>query len=60
MRKSRYLPGPLMTPKNSNEAQKGYSPPHKRWDERCSTCNGTGYIRNLRGAKEPCPRCTQE
>lgn len=39
---------------------KGFKEPVRKWSARCSTCAGTGKIRDLAGVWIACPRCTTD
>ena len=39
-----------------NECKKAYPEPQRKYDQRCSTCQGSGKIHSLSGFG-PCPRC---
>lgn len=43
-------------PKGAEASQSGYAKPRRVWSARCSACEGTGFVRGLRGWL-PCERC---
>ena len=47
------------SPRHGNEALRGYPPAVRKWSPRCSTCEGRGWIRSIKGEVRDCPRCSE-
>ena len=39
------------------ENKVGFPKPRKVFDDRCSMCEGSSVVRNIKGVYEPCARC---